>query len=70
MSAFSAAMDGIRRVNRAPAILIGELTEGRRQMVLTTTQPLEELEGLDGRLLARLGGGLSVIFSDTHQFER
>ena len=41
-------------------LLIGELTEGRRQMVLTTTRPLEELEGLDGRLLARLGGGLAV----------
>ncbi len=40
--------------------LIGELTEGRRQMVLTTNLPLEELEGLDGQLLARLGGGLAV----------
>jgi len=41
-------------------LLIGELTEGRRQMVLTTNRPLEELEGLDGRLLARLAGGLAV----------
>jgi chromosomal replication initiation ATPase DnaA len=41
-------------------LLIGELTEGHRQMVLTTSQPLEALEGLDGRLLARLGGGLAV----------
>jgi chromosomal replication initiator protein len=41
-------------------LLIGELTEGRRQMVLTSSRPLEELEGLDRRLLARLGGGLAV----------
>jgi chromosomal replication initiator protein len=41
-------------------LLIGELTEGRRQMVLTSTQPLQQLEGLDGRLLVRLEGGLSV----------
>ncbi|HEU5220025.1 MAG TPA: DnaA/Hda family protein [Gemmatimonadales bacterium] len=40
--------------------LIGELNEGRRQMVLTADRPLEELAGLDARLLARLGGGLVV----------
>jgi len=41
-------------------LLIGELTEGRRQMVLTSTLPLQQLEGLDSRLLVRLEGGLSV----------
>lgn len=41
-------------------LLIGELTEGRRQMVLTSSQPLQELSGLDGRLLVRLEGGLTV----------
>jgi chromosomal replication initiation ATPase DnaA len=44
-------------------LLIGELTEGRRQMVLTSSLPLEELVGMDARLLARLGGGLSVELS-------
>jgi chromosomal replication initiation ATPase DnaA len=44
-------------------LLIGELTEGRRQMVLTANRPLEDLEGLDARLLARLGGGLAIELS-------
>jgi chromosomal replication initiation ATPase DnaA len=41
-------------------LLIGELNEGGRQMVVTSTQPLEELGGLDSRLMVRLQGGLIV----------
>lgn len=51
---------GEKRAQEELILLIGELTEGRRQMVLTSTQPLQRLEGLEGRLLVRLEGGLSV----------
>lgn len=51
---------GERAAQEELILLIGELTEGGRQMVLTSARPLEDLEGLDGRLLARLGGGLAV----------
>jgi chromosomal replication initiator protein len=51
---------GERAAQDELTLLIGELTEGRRQMVLTSTQPLQQLTGLDGRLLVRLEGGLSV----------
>lgn len=51
---------GDRPAQEELILLIGELTEGRRQMVLTTSRPLPELEGLDSRLLLRLEGGLAV----------
>ena len=41
-------------------LLVGELLEGGRQMVFTSTLPLEELPGIDHRLLDRLQGGLVV----------
>jgi len=53
-------LGGDRTAQDELILLIGELTEGRRQMVLTSTQPLQRLEGLDSRLLVRLEGGLSV----------
>jgi chromosomal replication initiator protein len=53
-------LGGERTAQEELILLIGELTEGRRQMVLTSTRPLQQLEGLDSRLLVRLEGGLSV----------
>jgi len=41
-------------------LLVGELLEGGRQMVFTSALPLEELPGIDHRLLDRLQGGLVV----------
>lgn len=49
-----------RRAQEELAQLVGELLEGRRQMVLASLRPLEELAGFDPRLLTRLQGGLLV----------
>ena len=53
MSAFSAAMDGIRRVNRAPAILIGV-------WALTLLVSLPLAIALRGMLAQHLGGSLAA----------
>ncbi len=49
-----------RRAQEELLLLVGELREGRRQMVFTSDRPLEDLRGFDSRLLDRLHGGLVV----------
>jgi chromosomal replication initiation ATPase DnaA len=51
---------GEPRAQEELTLLIGELLEGRRQMAFASARPLEELVGLDPRLLLRLEGGLVV----------
>jgi chromosomal replication initiation ATPase DnaA len=51
---------GSARAQEELQLLVGELLEGGRQMVFTSTVPLEELVGFDTRLLDRLQGGLVV----------
>jgi chromosomal replication initiation ATPase DnaA len=49
-----------RRAQQELALLVGELLEGQRQMVFASARPLEDLAGLDPRLVSRLQGGLLV----------
>lgn len=51
---------GSPRAQEELQLLVGELLEGGRQMVFSSAFPLEELPGLDHRLLGRLQGGLVV----------
>jgi chromosomal replication initiation ATPase DnaA len=49
-----------RRAQEELSLLVAELLEGQRQMVVASVRPLEDLAGFDPRLTARLQGGLLV----------
>lgn len=51
---------GERRAQEELLLLVGELLEGQRQMILASSRPLEELAGLDQRLHERLQGGIVI----------
>jgi chromosomal replication initiation ATPase DnaA len=51
---------GERRAQEELFLLVGELLEGQRQMILASSRPLEELAGLDQRLHERLQGGIVI----------
>jgi len=51
---------GERRAQEELLLLVGELLEGQRQMILASARPLEELAGLDHQLLERLLGGMVI----------
>jgi chromosomal replication initiator protein len=51
---------GERRAQEELLLLVGELLEGQRQMILASARPLEELAGLDHQLLERLQGGMVI----------